>query len=91
MDGQRVQEYLQLIQKLRNCPVGKELEVLQHHQNLIDLGFVQVMRQVANTLRQQGQEDEANLLDCNANGLCCMNRWKTKHPDRGVLSYGSIG
>jgi hypothetical protein len=42
MDENRIQNYLNLIQELLNCPGGEEPEILQANSELVDLGFLQV-------------------------------------------------
>jgi hypothetical protein len=58
----RSQAYLELIQALLDCPKGSEAEVLAANQSLLDLGLVQVMRQVAAQMAAQGNHQTANFL-----------------------------
>lgn len=62
MDEERLQAYLRLIQKLLSCPSGKEPEILNSHQDLVDGELVQVMQQVAKWLAQEGDKDNAEFL-----------------------------
>ncbi|MDY7051871.1 tetratricopeptide repeat protein, partial [Limnospira fusiformis] len=54
MDKRRVQAYLSLIQKLLTCPMGEKLAILRKHRELVDEGLVQVMRDVAEKMAEQG-------------------------------------
>ncbi|MFB2835941.1 hypothetical protein ACE1CA_15530, partial [Aerosakkonemataceae cyanobacterium BLCC-F167] len=62
MDENRVQNYLNLIQQLLNCPSGEEPEILQANSDLLDLEFLQVCEAVAAQLAEAGNENEANFL-----------------------------
>ncbi|NER24230.1 MAG: CHAT domain-containing protein [Symploca sp. SIO1C2] len=62
MDENRVQAYLELIQKLLNCPNGKEGQILQANEELVDAGLVQVMKQVAEQMAAEGNGNAANWL-----------------------------
>ncbi|MGA9381744.1 MAG: tetratricopeptide repeat protein, partial [Phormidium sp.] len=62
MDENRVQNYLNLIQQLLNCPSGEEPEILQANSQLLDLEFLQVGEAVAAQLAEAGNENEANFL-----------------------------
>ena len=53
---------MELIQVLLNCPDGQESKVLQQNQSLLDKGLIQVMAQVIESLRQQGQKEQTNRL-----------------------------
>ncbi|WP_155960359.1 hypothetical protein [Fischerella sp. PCC 9605] len=44
MNEQRQQAYLNLIQSLLNCPEGEESEILAANQDLIDAGFLRVLK-----------------------------------------------
>ena len=63
MDEERLQAYVSLIQDLLNCPSGKEPEVLNSHQDLVDGGLVQVMQQVAEWLVQEGNKDNGGFFN----------------------------
>jgi CHAT domain-containing protein len=63
MNEQRTEAYLNLIQQLLNCASEAELQQrLTDNQELLDRGLVQVMLQVAEDLRTQGDLDNANFL-----------------------------
>ncbi|NEP52139.1 MAG: hypothetical protein F6K65_26415 [Moorea sp. SIO3C2] len=62
MDEERLKAYVSLIQKLLNCPSGKEPEILNSHQDLVDGGLVQMMQQVAEWLAKEGDKDNAEYL-----------------------------
>ncbi|NEP22755.1 CHAT domain-containing protein [Moorena sp. SIO3I6] len=62
MDEKRLQAYVSLIQMLLSCPSGKEPEILNSHQDLVDGELVQVMQQVAESLAQEGNKDAAEFL-----------------------------
>ncbi|MBW4495406.1 MAG: CHAT domain-containing protein [Oscillatoria princeps RMCB-10] len=62
MDENRIQNYLNLIQELLNCPSGEEAAILQANSDLLDLGFVQVCETEAAQLAESGNENAANFL-----------------------------
>ncbi|NEQ63530.1 MAG: tetratricopeptide repeat protein, partial [Moorea sp. SIO4A1] len=62
MDEERFQAYLSLIQELLSCTSGKQPEVLNSHQDLVDGGLVQMMQQVAEWLAKEGNKDNAEFL-----------------------------
>jgi len=62
-DVQRGEAYLQVIRELTDCPNGKESEVLERHQDLVDAGLVNTMFQLTTVLQQQGEDDGAKWLD----------------------------
>jgi len=62
MKTQRVEAYLELIQRLLDCPKGQELALLQANETLIDEGLVQVMDEVAAQLNAQGDGATATFL-----------------------------
>ena len=62
MKQQRLKAYLGLIQELLTCPNGEEWIRLRQHEDLVDAGLVQTMEQVATTLAQEGQQQEAIFL-----------------------------
>ena len=62
MDENRIQDYLNLIQQLLNCPSGEEPEILQANSDLLDLGFLQVCEGVAAQFAEEGNENAANFL-----------------------------
>ena len=63
MDEKRPQAYLDLINKLLACPAGKEAEVLDANPELIDDGFLNTMRQVAEGFGEEGDENSAAFLN----------------------------
>ena len=62
MDENRIENYLNLIQELLNCPSGEEPEILQANSDLLDLGFLQVCAGVAGQLAEAGNENGAEFL-----------------------------
>jgi hypothetical protein len=50
---QRLEAYVGLIEQLVSCPAGEEPAVLQAHQDLLDLPFLQVLGAVAEQAYQQ--------------------------------------
>ncbi|MCP2727639.1 CHAT domain-containing protein [Limnofasciculus baicalensis] len=62
MDEQRIQDYLNLIQQLLDCPNGQEGEILQANSGLIDEGLIAVMEQVAEDMTEDGNCDVAEWL-----------------------------
>ncbi|MBO3457244.1 tetratricopeptide repeat protein [Aetokthonos hydrillicola Thurmond2011] len=54
--------YLKLIEALLNCSSGEEQEILNANSNLIDAELVVQMEQVAASLAEQGNWDNANFL-----------------------------
>jgi hypothetical protein len=62
MNSQRLQSYLQLIQKLLACPSGEEWILLRQNESLVTPELVQVMEQVAIQLANQGNVKEAKFL-----------------------------
>lgn len=62
MNKQSLQAYLDLVQKLLGCPQGEEWIVLRQHGELVNLGLVEVMEQVANYLAMEGKTKPAKYL-----------------------------
>ena len=62
MNEQRLQAYYQLIQQLLSCPHGEEAAILQANRELLDVGFLQMVVEVAGTFTQKGEENTANWL-----------------------------
>ena len=56
MDETRAQAYLQVIQRVLNCPKGEEAQILQDNLKLLDLGFVEVCKKVAAQLAETRKE-----------------------------------
>jgi hypothetical protein len=50
---QRLEAYVGLIEQLMSCPAGEEPSVLQAHQDLLDMPFLQVLGAVAEQAYQQ--------------------------------------
>ncbi|WP_413276690.1 CHAT domain-containing protein [Floridanema evergladense] len=78
MDESRVEDYLNLIQQLLNCPNGEESEILQANSDLLDLGFLQVCEGVVGQLAESGNENAADFLQNLASQLeefFGMNEW----------------
>ncbi|NMG10437.1 CHAT domain-containing tetratricopeptide repeat protein [Brasilonema sp. UFV-L1] len=62
MNEMRQQAYINLIQDLLNCPIGKESEILAANRDLLDAGFLQTVETQAEIASQQGNENIANWL-----------------------------
>ncbi|MBW4502820.1 MAG: CHAT domain-containing protein [Scytonema hyalinum WJT4-NPBG1] len=62
MNEKRQQAYINLIQDLLNCPIGKESEILAANRDLLDVGFLQTVEAQAEIALQQGDENTANWL-----------------------------
>jgi hypothetical protein len=62
MNEERIAAYLNLIQQLLACPSGEENQILNHHQELVDEGFVQMCEQKAAQLQEAGQGNQAEFL-----------------------------
>ncbi len=62
MNEKRQQAYINLIQDLLNCPIGKEPEILAANRDLLDVGFLQTVEAQAEIALQQGDENTANWL-----------------------------
>lgn len=58
----RQKAYLKLIEKLLNCPSGKEEKTLRDNEHLIDAGLIEAMTKVAATLAGEGELDSAEFL-----------------------------
>ena len=62
MNEQRLQAYQQLIQQLLSCPNGEEAAILAANTELLDVGFLQMVVEVAENFTQKGEENNANRL-----------------------------
>jgi CHAT domain-containing protein/Tfp pilus assembly protein PilF len=62
MNPERQQAYINLINQLLNSPSGEEAEILKTHPQLLDDGLVVAMLEEADSLREQGELNNANLL-----------------------------
>ena len=62
MNQQRLNNYLNLIQALLNCPQGEEWTLLQQNEELVSSEFVVVMEQVAAQLTAEGNYEAAKFL-----------------------------
>ena len=54
MNEQRQQVYLNLIERLLNCPTEEEPEILEANQDLLDAEFLGMLEAVAEMKVQQG-------------------------------------
>ena len=61
--------YLKLIQQLLNCNSGKESEILQMNQDLLDAEFLRMVEAVAEMMSEKGDENTANWLRSLGNQL----------------------
>ncbi|MEM8828966.1 MAG: hypothetical protein AAGE96_06365 [Cyanobacteria bacterium P01_G01_bin.19] len=62
MNKPSLKAYLDLVQKLLGCPQGEEWIVLRQHGELVNLGLVEVMEQVANYFAMEGKTKAAKYL-----------------------------
>ena len=62
IEEQRQRVYWELIEKLLNCPKGEGIEILQANSELLDRGFVQILLDVADELREQEDLENADRL-----------------------------
>ena len=62
MNQQRIEAYLNLIEKLLTCPSGEESAILNQHQDLIDEGLVITMQSVAQNMTENNDENRASFL-----------------------------
>lgn len=62
MNQQRLNNYLNLIQALLNCPHGEEWTLLQENEELVSSEFVGVMEQIAAQLTAEGNLEAAKFL-----------------------------
>ncbi|EKU96552.1 hypothetical protein Lepto7375DRAFT_0014 [Leptolyngbya sp. PCC 7375] len=63
MNKHRMQAYMDLIGQLLGCSYGQEYVILQAHQELVDLGLLQGMGIVAEQMRTEGNESNAQWLE----------------------------
>ncbi|MEM6904159.1 MAG: hypothetical protein AAF556_13055, partial [Pseudomonadota bacterium] len=90
MDEPRLAGYLDLISQLLRCPDGQESKILQDHQALLDPDLLPVMMQVAEQLRQQGNETNAAWLQNLAIQLAeAMGLTSTAQPESKATSQDS--
>ncbi|MGB6301310.1 MAG: hypothetical protein WBF90_34735 [Rivularia sp. (in: cyanobacteria)] len=68
-DDERSSAYLELIEKLMNCPSGTEAEILQKNQDLIDTQFVLTLGQVAGIMAEIGEQKASDFLQSIATPL----------------------
>jgi hypothetical protein len=59
---ERQNQYFDLIDRLLRCPNGQESEILTAQPELIDVGLIQTMLQVAIVFVHQGNEEGAKFL-----------------------------
>ncbi|MBN3892009.1 MAG: hypothetical protein HWQ43_23585 [Nostoc sp. JL31] len=62
IEEKRLNAYLKLIHELVQSSKGQEPGILEVHKNLIDAGLVETMKQVAVTLAEQGDEENATFI-----------------------------
>ena len=62
MNEQGLKAYLDLIQGLLSCPKGEEWILLRQHGELVNLGLVEVMEQVASHFAMEGKIKAAKYL-----------------------------
>ncbi|MDJ0532595.1 MAG: tetratricopeptide repeat protein [Xenococcaceae cyanobacterium MO_207.B15] len=62
MNKKRLEAYRNLIDALLNSNEREELELLQAHSELLDANFFQVMEEVAQELKEKGNQERADFL-----------------------------
>jgi hypothetical protein len=62
MTDNRIRAYIQLIQKLLDCPEGEEIEILRQNEELVDAQFIYILEQAAARAETEGEEDAASFL-----------------------------
>ncbi|MGL5195880.1 MAG: hypothetical protein ACRC8Y_20030, partial [Chroococcales cyanobacterium] len=62
MTDNRIRAYIQLIQKLLDCPQGEEIEILRKHKDLVDVQFLYILEQAADKAEEEGEENSAIFL-----------------------------
>ena len=62
MDENRSAAYLQLIEKLLECPSAKTLEILNAHFELLEPNFLQMIIVVAKQFSDNGNRNEVEFL-----------------------------
>ncbi len=86
-----MQAYLSLIQELLNCRSGEEAAILRKHPELVDEGLVQVMRDVAEMMAEEGEGNAGWLRDF-ADTIEAVNyelpRLETKSTADALLQQG---
>ena len=60
--SQRQERYLELIDRLLNCPNGQEPEILDCSPDLLDAGFVNTLMQTASYFAHQDNPEVAKFL-----------------------------
>lgn len=61
-DNQRQDEYFELIDRLLQCPNGKEPEVLEGSFHLVDQEFIKTLIQVATAMAHDDNQQSAQFL-----------------------------
>jgi tetratricopeptide (TPR) repeat protein len=79
MNEHRFNAYLELIQRLLDCPQGQELALLQANQALVDPDLVNVMEQIAAQLVDEQDVESAQFL----------NHWATELKNLLALTEAS--
>ena len=59
MNEERQEQYFELIDKLVNCPNGKEPDVLDENIELVDAGFISALMEVGQAQIHHGNQDGA--------------------------------
>jgi hypothetical protein len=62
MNSERQDAYLYLIEQVLTCPNGQEPEILSSNSNLVDVGLVQMLVQISNSMANEGDDDTAKFL-----------------------------
>lgn len=73
----KTNDYIELIQTLLNSPQTSHPEILASHQDLIGPGLFKVMKQIANQIAMEGDQETANFLANLATDL--SYKWKKEH------------
>lgn len=62
-EEQRLRAYIGLIERLLDCPDGEETQILQAHEDLVDLGFVVTVQRMAQMMEERGDSGAATFLN----------------------------
>jgi CHAT domain-containing protein/tetratricopeptide (TPR) repeat protein len=86
MNKTQFQTYRELVDKLLKCPSGEEIEILGAHLNLLDVDFIEVMKEVAGELESQEQQNDAYWLESFAAMLSAFIHSSQNKPQQEYLS-----
>jgi CHAT domain-containing protein len=94
LDEQRLAAYAGLIDQLLRCPSGEENTILNASLELLDEGFLAVLRSYAEALHQQGNPDAAAFLENLADKIAAFLQQGALRQDRSAMerqqAYGNL-